>query len=72
MSHNTLTEELLYGVDDGIGRITFNRPEARNALTFRMYERLSEIVRQAENDSSIKVLIDRRRGQGIRGRHGHF
>ena len=52
-----MTEELLYEVNDGIGRITFNRPEARNALTFRMYERLAEILREAENDSSVKVLI---------------
>jgi enoyl-CoA hydratase len=52
-----VSEELLYEVADGIGRITFNRPEARNALTFRMYERLAEILREAENDSSVKVLI---------------
>ena len=52
-----MSEELLYEVADGVGRITFNRPEARNALTFRMYERLAEILRQAENDSSVKVLI---------------
>jgi enoyl-CoA hydratase len=52
-----VSEELLYEVANGIGRITFNRPEARNALTFRMYERLAEILREAENDSSVKVLI---------------
>jgi hypothetical protein len=52
-----VNDELLYEVADGIGRITFNRPEARNALTFRMYERLAEILREAENDSSVKVLI---------------
>jgi enoyl-CoA hydratase len=52
-----VSEELLYEVTDGIGRITFNRPEARNALTFRMYESLAEILREAENDSSVRVLI---------------
>jgi enoyl-CoA hydratase len=49
--------DLLYEINDGIGRITFNRPEARNALTFRMYEQLREICEQAENDSSVKVLL---------------
>jgi len=49
--------DILYEIHDGIGRITFNRPQARNALTFRMYEQLGEICQQAENDSSVKVLL---------------
>jgi enoyl-CoA hydratase len=49
--------DLLYEVRDGIGRITINRPQARNALTFAMYERLAEICQEAENDTSIKVMI---------------
>jgi enoyl-CoA hydratase len=52
-----VSQDVLYQVDDGVGRITFNRPEARNALTFHMYERLAELVKQAEHDSSIKALI---------------
>jgi enoyl-CoA hydratase len=52
-----LTDELLYEVDDGIGRITFNRPQARNALTFAMYERLAEICAEADADRAIKVLL---------------
>jgi enoyl-CoA hydratase len=38
-----MTEELLFDIRDGIGIITLNRPHARNALTFAMYERLAEI-----------------------------
>lgn len=53
----TQTEELLYECRDGIARVTFNRPAARNALTFDMYERLAEICKAAEGDRSIKVLI---------------
>lgn len=52
-----MSGDLLYEINDGIGRITFNRPQARNALTFRMYEQLGEICQQAENDSSVKVLL---------------
>jgi enoyl-CoA hydratase len=52
-----MSEDLLYEIKDGVGRITFNRPEARNAFTFRMYERLGEICRQAEGDSSVRVLV---------------
>src|SRR5258707_8430879 len=53
----TLEADLLYEVSDGIGRITFNRPQARNALTFNMYRRLAEICMAAGNDRSLKVLI---------------
>jgi enoyl-CoA hydratase len=49
-----MTDELLYDIRDGIGHITFNRPQARNALTFPMYERLAEI---AAAPGEAKVLI---------------
>jgi enoyl-CoA hydratase/carnithine racemase len=52
-----LDNDLLYEVRDGIGRITFNRPQARNALTFPMYERLAQICQDAEADPSLKVLV---------------
>ena len=48
---------LLYEVSDGIGRIIFNRPQARNSLTFGMYERLASICEAAAGDRSLKVLI---------------
>ena len=53
----TLEADLLYEVRDGIGRITFNRPQARNSLTFGMYERLAEICANAGDDRTLKVLI---------------
>ncbi len=53
----TLEADLLYEIHDGIGRITFNRPQARNSLTFNMYERLAEICAGAGKDRSLKVLI---------------
>src|SRR6202521_839774 len=52
-----MSEDVLNEIKSGVGRITFNRPEARNAFTFRMYERLGEICRQAEGDSSVRVLV---------------
>ena len=53
----TVGDDLLFDLRDGIGRVTFNRPQARNAFTFAMYERLAEICEQANNDRSIKVLV---------------
>ena len=49
--------ELLYEVRDGIGRVTFNRPQARNALTFAMYERLKEICDAAGGEGKLRALV---------------
>ena len=53
----TAEGDLLYEVRDGIGRVTFNRPQARNALTFAMYERLKEICEAANAEGSLKALV---------------
>src|SRR5579871_3213084 len=53
----TTSEDILYDLKDGIGKVTFNRPQARNAFTFEMYERLAQICEQANNDKSVKVLV---------------
>src|SRR5216683_1838292 len=51
------TEDLLYDVENGIARLTFNRPQARNALTFAMYERMAVICETVNADRSIKAMI---------------
>ncbi|MGZ5073947.1 MAG: enoyl-CoA hydratase/isomerase family protein [Usitatibacter sp.] len=50
-------DDLLYEAKDGIGRVTLNRPQARNALTFAMYERLADICTRANADDSMRVLV---------------
>jgi enoyl-CoA hydratase/carnithine racemase len=52
-----MNDDMLFEVRDGIGRITFNRPEARNALTFAMYDQLAEICGEAGQDRRIRALI---------------
>ncbi len=42
--------------------ITFNRPEARNALTFAMYEELARICAAANEDKGLRVLVIRGAG----------
>jgi enoyl-CoA hydratase len=55
-------DEILFEVGgDGIAWLTFNRPEARNAMTFGMYQRLGEICRAP--DPKMKVLILRGAGE---------
>ncbi len=50
-------DELLYEVRDGIACVTFNRPQARNALTFAMYERLASVCAEVDADRSIKAML---------------
>lgn len=52
-----MSEDLLFEVEDRIGLITFNRPQARNALTFEMYERLGDLCEHAPTDGSLKAII---------------
>ncbi|MGY4288684.1 enoyl-CoA hydratase [Bradyrhizobium sp. LM2.7] len=56
------TGDLVFERNGDIGRIVFNRPQARNAFTFAMYERLADICQQANEDHSIKVLVLRGAG----------
>jgi enoyl-CoA hydratase len=49
-----MTDEILYEVRNEIGWLTFNRPQARNALTFSMYEGLARI---AADPAGIKALV---------------
>jgi enoyl-CoA hydratase len=51
------SSDILFEQRDGIGKVTFNRPQARNAFTFDMYERLAQICEQANRDRAIKVLV---------------
>ena len=53
----TSTDETLFEIRDGIARLTFNRPQARNALTFGMYERMAEICRRLDADGTVKAMI---------------
>ena len=50
-------EDLLYEVRDGIGFATLNRPQARNALTFPMYERLAALCGEIASDPSVRALV---------------
>ncbi|WP_193187313.1 enoyl-CoA hydratase [Nisaea sediminum] len=51
------TDELLYEVRNGIGWITFNRPQARNAFTFAMYEGVARICREARAGGDVAAIV---------------
>jgi enoyl-CoA hydratase/carnithine racemase len=43
--------------------VTFNRPEAHNAMTFAMYESLFEACETADADDDVRVLVLRGAGE---------
>ncbi|MDU6494545.1 enoyl-CoA hydratase/isomerase family protein [Bradyrhizobium sp.] len=53
----TGSDDLIYAVDDGIAKITFNRPQARNAMTFAVCDQMASICEAINADRSIKALI---------------
>jgi enoyl-CoA hydratase/carnithine racemase len=52
-----MTEELLYDKRGDVAWVTFNRPQARNALTFAMYQGLAEICGRIAATREAKVLV---------------
>lgn len=52
-----MNEQVLTSVDNGILTVTLNRPEARNALTFEMYDRLADISRTDAAEESVRALV---------------
>ena len=48
--------------DPRILHVTFNRPEARNAMTFAMYDRLAQIARDANGDAALRAIVFRGAG----------
>jgi len=56
------TDELLYERQGPIAFLTFNRPQARNALTWAMYEGLYDCCEHVDADDRVKVLVLRGAG----------
>lgn len=50
-----MSEDLIVETRDGIGRVTFNRPEARNALTYAMYEGLAAYC--ADPPAGVRLVV---------------
>jgi 2-(1,2-epoxy-1,2-dihydrophenyl)acetyl-CoA isomerase len=53
----TDTQDLLVSLDDGVLTLTFNRPDARNALTPAMTVRLGEELRDAELNPDVGCIV---------------
>ena len=52
----------IFETDGPVATLTFNRPEARNAMTWEMYEALVAACDRVETDEAIRVLVVRGAG----------
>ena len=52
-----MSDLILYSVTDGIGTITINRPEKKNAMTYAMLGEFIATIAKAGADDTAKVLL---------------
>ncbi|MEM2133406.1 MAG: enoyl-CoA hydratase/isomerase family protein [Candidatus Jordarchaeaceae archaeon] len=51
------SEVVLFEKRDGIGKITLNRPDALNALTMEVFEKLREYFTMIREDDDVKLMV---------------
>jgi enoyl-CoA hydratase len=56
------TSRVLFDVEGPVARLTFNRPEAHNAMTSDMYDALVEACERVDADAAIRVFVLRGAG----------
>jgi len=52
----------VFETDGPVATLTFNRPEARNAMTWEMYQALVEACERVDRDAAVRVLVFRGAG----------
>jgi len=58
-------KDILYTTDGPLGVIVLNRPEFRNAQSYRMLDEIDAAFALAEKDKSVRVIV-------VRGSGGNF
>ena len=51
------TNKMLARIEDGIGWVTFNQPEKRNAISLEMWAALGEILEAFHHDPRVRVVV---------------
>ena len=59
------SSDLIFDATGPTAVVTFNRPHARNALTWAMYDALAEAIDLVDASSSIRVLVIRAAGDAF-------
>ena len=49
--------DLEWSIREGVGTITLNRPDSRNAFTFEMVREWERLLRNARTDDDVRVIV---------------
>lgn len=52
-----MTDKILKSVEDGIGRIVFNQPEKRNAVSLEMWQAVAAHLEEFADSDDVRILI---------------
>lgn len=59
------SSNVVWDIDGSVGTLTFNRPQARNALTWDMYDALAEACEHVDATPVLRVLVIRGAGEAF-------
>ena len=51
------TTKILAEVSEGVGWLTFNQPERRNAISLEMWQGIGDAMEMMEADADVRVVI---------------
>jgi len=54
-----------YRIEEGVGTVTFARPDTLNSLTFEVYAELERLALECQTDESVRVLVLTGTGKGF-------
>ncbi len=60
-----IDQPLLYSVEEGVARITLNRPDSLNSFNDEMHAAMREALKAVRQDNSVRVLLLTGNGRGF-------
>ncbi len=54
-----------YRIEEGVGTVTFARPDTLNSLTFEVYAELGRLALECQTDEPVRVLVLTGTGKGF-------
>ena len=52
-----MADDVLYETGDGVARVTINRPERRNAMSYEVMAGLRDAIARASADADVRVVV---------------